>query len=182
MESGGKIVPNTDNEGLGPLIGKGFAIGLVDEISGEGGEEIPDFAVTRYELLELARFWAREQVEIQWLTFTTGQTGSSEWRTVAYADRRIDHIAEIIGVEPVERAVEGARAEFGREQDRMSWWVFCHGSKEDRKAFDEITGSMFDWQAGVGRKQVQAEGRDLEQMEESGEQESADEEDFPFPL
>jgi hypothetical protein len=40
-----------DARGLGPTQAGPFAIGLVDEIVGEGGVEVPEFVATKYELL-----------------------------------------------------------------------------------------------------------------------------------
>ena len=161
MEYRRKLVPNVDNEGLGPFggdaadptpnrgpmpqVGRGFTIGFIDEICGEGGKEIPDFAVTRQELLELVKLWVRKSLSIQWEERVMGQTGSYEWRMRTYAQRRVDHIADLIGVEPVKEAVEEAREEFGRERDPYAWWVFCHGSEEDWRVLDKITGNLMGW-------------------------------------
>ena len=161
MEYRRKLVPNVDNEGLGPFggdaadptpnrgpmpqVGRGFTIGFIDEICGEGGKEIPDFAVTRQELLELVRFWAKKSLCIQWNDRVMGQTGSYEWRMRTYAARRIKHIAGLIGDEPVDEVIEEAREEFGKERDPYAWWVFCNGSDNDWRVLDKITGSMMGW-------------------------------------
>ena len=183
MESRKELFPNADNEVLGPFggdpadptpnkgpvpqVGRGFTIGFLADICGEGGKEIPDFAVTRYELLALVRFWARKSLGIQWEERVMGQTGSYEWRMRTYAGRRIENIADLIGDEPVNEAIEEAREEFGKKRDPYAWWVFCHGGEEDWEVLDKITMSMMDEATAGVREQIQSRDNDPKQGEKT---------------
>ena len=85
-----------DAQGLGPLIGDRLAIGHVEEIVGEGGVEVPGFVATKNEILQLVRYWATEIVDLDFTFFLYGCTGSSEWQTRAFANRRLNTIAKWI--------------------------------------------------------------------------------------
>jgi hypothetical protein len=50
------------------------------------------------------RHWATEIIDLGFTYFLYGCTGSSEWRTRVYADRRLSTIAKAIGEEEVRNA------------------------------------------------------------------------------
>src|SRR5450759_2120937 len=59
----------------------------------------PEFAPNEEELLELARYWITWALEIETFWFLTAMTGSFDRNTKAYANKRLDHIAEMVGAE-----------------------------------------------------------------------------------
>src|SRR5215467_13109917 len=100
---------STDSQGLGAWGDeKTFVVGHVPEINGSEACEFPEFLPTKHELIQIAKYWLHRLLENQLWVFTTGQSGSSEWREVAYAGRRIDRIAEILPEQALDEAIEEA--------------------------------------------------------------------------
>ena len=62
-----------DAAGLGPMRLGSIAIGLVDEIVGEGGVEVPGLVDTKYESLLLVRHWAAEIIDLDFDYFLLRQ-------------------------------------------------------------------------------------------------------------
>ena len=140
------VVRNTDNEFLGQLRGPGFTIGHVDEVNGRGAEEIQGFIATRHELIQLAKYWAKKAIDIEYFWFLYEQTGSSDRRIRAFAWRRVSRIAELVGKE-VNEAVKQAYDEFGEgfksAEGKRAWNIFLNGTPEERKALqDEVYAEM----------------------------------------
>ncbi len=75
-----KVVANKDNESLHAWGNKNFTIGSVDEVNGAEAVEVPDFAPTRHELIQIVKNWAKKRLDNAWFFFLTRQTGSTEWR------------------------------------------------------------------------------------------------------
>lgn len=121
---------NADNEWLGPLTTGRFVIGSVDQVNGRGAEEVPNFVPTRYELVQLAKHWAREDLEISWFWFVYGSTGSTETRVKSFARRRINRIAAVLGGDEVDKAIEEVHVLF-REglHDQTLWDIYCNGDE-----------------------------------------------------
>ena len=117
-----------DARGLGPMRAGPFAIGDVDEIVGEGGVEVPGFVATKNEILQLVRYWATEIIDLDWIFFVYGSTGSSEWRTREFANRRLNAIGKLIGKEEVTQAFRQAEQAFGKGVDQWAWKIFTEGS------------------------------------------------------
>ena len=113
-------VPNADNDGLGTtvLCGlPGIIEGYVVEVNGELAREIPDFVPTRDELIQLAKYWAKVERDIEFFHFRFRMTGSSEVRRATFARRRIARIERLVGRDVVKMAKEEAYAEVEKEQD-----------------------------------------------------------------
>lgn len=131
-------VRNADNSGLGP-IGQGIIIGYVDQVNGSGAEEFEGFVPTRYELIQLAKHWAKVAIDIEYFWFCYEQPSSSEIRLRPFAWRRVNRIADVLGDEAVQKAVDAAYEEYGKRQDARTWNIFLNGTPEERKALqDEI--------------------------------------------
>ena len=118
-----------DNEDLEPIVTKNMLIGCYSEINGSDAVACPEHVPTRHELLRLAHYWYDRIVSIQTTWFYAQQTGSYESRMLAYAGRRLDRIAEVIGQETVDKVVAEVAADY---QKRMGadWEVFIHGDDE----------------------------------------------------
>lgn len=126
-----------DSAGLGPLCVSPFTVGLVDIIAGKGGVEVAGFVATKDELLQLARYWATEILNLDFTYFLYQCTGSSEWRTSLFARRRLDRIADLIGTQEVSNAFNEAEQAFARTVERRAWRIFKSGSPEERERFQE---------------------------------------------
>lgn len=134
-----KRKPCPDSEGLGFWGGNGICIGYVSEINGPDSAEMPEFVPTRYELLQLAKYWATLDLDLQFDFFLYGQSGSSEYRRSAFARRRVGRIAEILGREQVDKLIDEVYEEYGKKQDARAWAIFVTGTPEEQEAFqDEI--------------------------------------------
>jgi hypothetical protein len=55
---------NPDSHGLGWYGNDRVVIGCVDEVNGPGSIEFPSFVPTRHELVQLAKYWATVQVDL----------------------------------------------------------------------------------------------------------------------
>jgi hypothetical protein len=124
-----------DAGGLGPMQVGNFVIGVVDEIVGEGGVEVPGCVVTKYELIKIVKHWAAEIIELDFDYFLYGSTGSTEWRIREYAERRLNTIAKSIGEEEVRKAVTEAKVDFAKGVDQRAWKIFTEGTKEEQERF-----------------------------------------------
>ena len=125
-------VRNADNEWLGSP----FPIAAVEEVNGTGAAEVVGFVPTRHELLELARYWAKVAVDIEYLWFLYQQVGSSDLRRQPFAWSRVGRIQELLG-DDVSKIVDKVYEEYGRKQEPKYWDVFLNGTDEQRQAVQE---------------------------------------------
>jgi hypothetical protein len=139
-----KFKPCPDSEGLGCSGNEWLTIGYVSEVNGADSGEMPEFVPTRHELIQLVKYWVTLDLDHQFEFFLYGQTGSSEWRRVAFAHRRIGRIATMLGDQEFRNAVEEAEAEFSKPIDPKAWAIFKGGTPEEREAFQaEFLVNMF---------------------------------------
>jgi hypothetical protein len=138
------IIRNADNEGLGQLRGGKIVIGHVDEVNGRDAQEVPGFVATRHELIQLAKYWTKRAVDIEYFWFCCEQVGSSDRRIRTFAWNRVDRIADLLGEDEVNQAVQQAIDEYGKEQDPKVWSIFRNGTPEEQKAFHEETRRHFE--------------------------------------
>src|SRR5437867_6154630 len=103
-----------DSAGLEPRQAGPFTVGYVDAIVGQGGVEVPGYIVTKAEILQLVLYWATEILEIEFAYFLYGCSGSSEWRTGQYAQRRLNSISSFIGENEMNKASTEAQETFAR--------------------------------------------------------------------
>jgi hypothetical protein len=128
-----------DSEGLGFRANQGFTVGYVDEVNGPNSVEMPEFVPTPYELIQLAKYWATIVIDLRFDYFLYTQTGSSEYRRSVFAKRRIARIAEILGQEEVNKMIDQAYEEYGKNQNARAWSTFLNGTPEEQEAFqDEV--------------------------------------------
>jgi hypothetical protein len=139
MKENTRIVKNADNETLMPLGNKGWIVGYVDEVNGSGATEVSGFVPTRFELIQLAEYWERYALEIEWFWFITGVVSSAETGQTAFARSRVNRIWDLIGKEEVQQAIDRAYAEFGKDQEPRLWDIFLHGDEAARRAVPEET-------------------------------------------
>jgi len=117
----------TDTKGLGPRHFRGGeVIGLVDEVNGPGSQLCPSFVPTRHELLHLAKYWIERQIDVDFFTFHTGCSGSTEWRIAQYSTRRIQRLARILGHSAIRAIYDEIGSEFSEQFGESAWEAFCH--------------------------------------------------------
>jgi len=126
-----------DALGLGPRQVGPIMIGVVDMIVGDGGVEVPGFVATKNEILQLVRYWAKKIIDLDFWFFLYGCSGSSEWRTGAFANRRLDRISTLIGEEEVTKACKEAEQAFAKGVDQRAWKIFTEGTQEERERFQQ---------------------------------------------
>jgi hypothetical protein len=102
----------------------------VDEVKAPEAEEVLAYPLTRDELLVLARHWAKEDLDLQLFFFFTGCTGGIECRTMAYAGHRLRRIADLLGLDAVQRAVAEVEEEARRDIGDEEWRGFTGGTEE----------------------------------------------------
>ncbi|NQU24444.1 MAG: hypothetical protein HQ567_24445 [Candidatus Nealsonbacteria bacterium] len=136
-EEAGKASP--DSEGLGFAHHGGITVGYVDEVHGPGATLCPDYVSTREELRILARHWSALALEFDTFYFATGQVGSCDTRTQAFAERRVVRIAGVLGRDSVEEVVGEVRDECRRRMGDRKWNIFENGTAEERERILEET-------------------------------------------
>ena len=128
-----------DAGGLGPMQVGALTIGRVDEIVGEGGVEKPDFVPIGHEVHVLLKYWVTTLTDLDFDSFLYASTGSSEWRTRAFARRRLNRLLKVIGKEAGEKAYREAEAEF-RKRYKVSdeeWRIFTTGTEQEVREFQD---------------------------------------------
>jgi len=134
----------TDADGLEPMKAGALCIGFVDEVNGPGAVEMPGFAPTRYELLQLVKHWAMQILEVEFFFFCYQQAGSEDIRRMPFAERRIDRIAAHVGKADVKEACDEAKATFAQHIDPETWRIFTSGTPAERAAFVRATWEMLE--------------------------------------
>src|SRR5271166_366008 len=128
-----------DSEGLGFWGNQSFTVGYVDEVNGPNSAEMPEFVPTLYELIQLAKYWATIVIDLRFDYFLYTGTGSSEWRLDAFANRRVGRIGKILGQDEINKVIDQAYKQYGKEQDPRAWSIFLNGTPEEKEDFqDEI--------------------------------------------
>ena len=126
-----------DSEGLGFWGTDKFTVGYVDEVNGPDSVEMPEFVPTRYELIQLAKYWANIAIDLNFYCFVMGGEGTSDLRLQAFAKRRVGRIGKILGTEEINKIVDQAHEEYGRKQDPRAWAIFTNGTPEEKEAFQD---------------------------------------------
>jgi hypothetical protein len=143
------FTPCPDSNGLGGPSG------YDSEVHGPDSEEVLNFAPTRNELIHLVKHWAAIVIGHRFYQ----QPGSSESRCEAFAGRRIDRIATVLGEEAVEKAINEAEEEFSKTVSPPVWWIFKNSTKVQWLAFlDEVDEDLRSWKP-VSEEEKGADGR-----------------------
>jgi hypothetical protein len=148
--------PCPDSEGLGYYGNEKIVVGYVSEVNGSDSAGAPGFVPTRYELIQLVKYWATLELVHIFGFFLLGQTGSNERRRHAFAGRRISRIATALGEEEVRKSVEEAEQEFSKTIDPRAWAIFKDGTPESKRRFRTRFCKAFPKTAGtlLGRSNV----------------------------
>jgi hypothetical protein len=139
-----RVVTNADNEGISPWGNERSAVGYVDEVNGEGAEEVAGHVPTRHELIQMAKYWYGTVLENSFLEFAWAQGDCSNNRLFPYAQRRINRVAALVGEETVKKATKQVRDEFEAKVDNPWLWdVFVNENEQQRRAAqDELHRKM----------------------------------------
>ena len=115
------------HEALKPLVVGHSVIGYVPEIHGPDSAECPAYKPTRFELQQLARYWATIQPANDLQTFFDRMKSGSDGKLNLYASLRLERLSDILGPEAVDAAVE-AVWEMARKQMTAEEWQFFSAS------------------------------------------------------
>ena len=118
--------PDTEGPGCQPFR-KGEIIGFVRHVNGPAAQARPEFTATQYELEELTRLWVRTLLDLDFYCYSTESSGSSEWREIRYAGRRIGRLQEVLGQDSVDRITEEVTGELGERFQGEAWDDFLVG-------------------------------------------------------
>ncbi len=111
-----------------------FCIGYVDEVNGPGAIAVPEFTVSRHELLVLLKYWAEIEVDNSFFPFCCQQSGSDWSRKRAFAGKRVYRIAEALGDDKlVKEALDQVHEAYAKEQDGLAWKVFTGKATEQEE-------------------------------------------------
>jgi hypothetical protein len=130
-----------DSQGLGSIRAGPFQIGFVDEVNGPGAVECAGYRPTHHELRVLAEHWAQQALCTEVFYFLYAQTGGTESRLLAYAGRRCDRIADILGQEPMNEVLASVRKQVQEKYvlSDQEWAVFERGDPAEWARFqDEV--------------------------------------------
>jgi hypothetical protein len=152
---------SADSEGLGAWGNERFVIGHVPEVNGSEACEVPQFVPTKHELIQIAKYWFQRRLDNDFYLFVFGQTGSSEWRTNVYANRRINRIADILPEQELNQSIEEVEHDFKQEHkiSDADWDVFKNGTQEQRMLYQErfwreVESQNSETPAADGREQL----------------------------
>ena len=126
---------NSDNEDLMPTTASGLCTGHVDEVNGWGACEINEFVPTRYELIRLVKQWHTVYLKCKFDCFVFNVTACREDRLATYAMRRIKRIAELLGEEIVNKAMNEAEEKFAESTNPALWGAFKEDGTETKDAY-----------------------------------------------
>jgi hypothetical protein len=125
--------PNHDNESLDPVHRGGFVIGFVDEVKRANGQEVKGHPLTRYELLQLARYWYLKTLDFSLEWFLFRQVTSSLSGIQNFAWLRLTLIEQLLGEEAVDHELKEVENEKRRELGDRLWRIFTEGTAEERE-------------------------------------------------
>ena len=109
-------------------------LGSVDDPLGPGTKEVSGFTPTRYELIYLLEYWARMRIHTVFKVFASKVIGGTELRMASLAEDRIKYIESFLSEEEAKNVIARTETEYGEGQDKLGWYIFLHGTEEQREA------------------------------------------------
>ncbi len=103
-----------ESEGLGPIGGAGWVIGVVGGVNDESACLVEHFKPTQYELEVLARHYLEEARNIEFKGQFLGYSGSHEIRMRPFAYRRLATIEGVLGKHKFDKAIAQTEEEHNR--------------------------------------------------------------------
>jgi hypothetical protein len=138
-------VRGNDGELLGPMKAGPFLIGCVDEVNGQGAQEVSGYPLTRHELLILVRHWYEADLDNDIFCFLHQCSGSREIRIGPYASRRLARIKAILGEDAVQKVVDQVLAEMRKDLGAETWQIITEGTEEERDRLQEEVQQAFEY-------------------------------------
>ena len=106
-----------------------------DYCLGAGAAEVAGYVPTRYEIVQLVKYWYGQVLEDDWFFFAFGRMAGYELWFRAFAVRRIERAAEAIGKESVDQAIDEVRERFkAKVNDARLWDIFENDTEEQVEA------------------------------------------------
>jgi hypothetical protein len=96
----GKPAMAQESKACGPICGKGFVIGYVDDINGEGAQLV-NWKPTRAELRVLGLHYLERYYSNERWCVESETSGSTEWRESVFCSQRFQSIAGALGQDTV---------------------------------------------------------------------------------
>jgi len=95
---------------------------------GTGIEEVPDFIPIRYELKQLVKHYCDDVFLDRLLfAFLNGQVGGDNWARLAFTRGRLGRIAQLLGDEEVDSAIEEVHWDCRQRLGEDLWEIFANG-------------------------------------------------------
>jgi hypothetical protein len=104
------------------------------------GGAVNGFTPSRYELIEIVKYWHKQRIEIEWHEFVYFGGGLLDGSVVDFAENRIEQIRQVIGDDDVNKAMSDVEAEFSKTLDPRVWQIFLRRDQDELEAF--LTGVM----------------------------------------
>lgn len=125
---------NGDHQGLHPCIGlDGSGCSFVDEVNGRDSQLLTDFIPTRQEIEVIAAHWANVRLDLELFYWEFQTTGSTEWRMMEFANRRLHRARQILGDESYDRVWQQVECEAQQSLGSDVWQSFCEWRKSVAK-------------------------------------------------
>ena len=112
-----EIVWNSDNQDM-------WGGDIEVEVFGPGGQEIPGFLMTRWELLIMVKYWATRALQSDFDFYITGSITLFQANIMKFAKRRIRRIASLLGQDRVTKAIADAYTEMAGRYPGPEWAEF----------------------------------------------------------
>jgi len=112
-----------------------------------------DYAPSRHELVQLARYWIREDLTFSVDYYLFGFTSCSQSKLVAHGGDRLRQLDKVLGDEAIEKAVKQVEDEYRYSLGDRIWEFFTKGSRSELRAVQDelrdgtIYGRGIAWRA-----------------------------------
>ena len=125
---------NGDDEGANDPLAR--SVPTDDEFDPPTAERL-DYAPTRHELIQLARYWVREDLRFVVDYYLFGFTSCSQSKLVAFGGDRLRQLEKILGDEAVQTVVEQVEDEYRWSLGDKIWKIFKEGTRAELEVVRE---------------------------------------------
>jgi hypothetical protein len=109
--------------------------------------------ITHGELIHLVKYWVKKAVHDRYFIFWGQCFGKSDLRCIDFDWQRVNEIAQILGKEETDKAVDIAYEETALEFERDDWVVFRYGTHDEQRAYQDKGGQFLsDFEPGEGEE------------------------------
>lgn len=89
---------------------------------------------TRHELIQLTNYWANRKLEVGRGYFLDGETRDTELRLLDFAEARIGHVANLLGDDDLNTAIEEVFSQSEDNQKKEHWDIYVNAVNARRPA------------------------------------------------